>query len=62
MKVMVQQCFFVAEKQQKAILNFSLDSLIATELCNSYWMKQTILNLWQENGTLSIIIQRQIMM
>ena len=36
MKVMVQQCFFVAEKQQKAILNFSLDSLIATELCNSY--------------------------
>ena len=26
-----------------------------------YGMKQTILNLWQENGTLSMIVQRQIM-
>ena len=25
-------------------------------------MKQTILNLWQENGILSMIIQNQIMM
>ena len=25
------QCFFISEKQQKAILKFSLDSLIETE-------------------------------
>ena len=39
------------EKQQKAI-TFSLD----------YSIKKMILNLWQENGTLSVIIQNQIMM
>ena len=28
---MVQQCFFIAEKQQKPILNFSLDFLTVKE-------------------------------
>ena len=27
-----------------------------------YWINQTVINSWQENGTLSIINQMQIMM
>ena len=29
---------------------------------NNYGIKQTILNFWQENGTLTMIIQSQIML
>ena len=61
--------FFIARKQQKAILNLSLDSLNVREQykqCSmkKYWiysMKQVILNLHAEKGTLSIISQVEIM-
>ena len=59
----------ITEKKQKIILNFSLDSLNVTESYKQwnikialYWMKQVFLDLWQENGTLSMINQKQIMM
>ena len=29
--MMTWECVFIAEKQQKAVLNFSLDSLIVTD-------------------------------
>ena len=58
--------FFIAEKQQKAILNFSLDSLNVTGKLGH----QKILNLLNDvcnsrfvtkNGTLSMISQTQVM-
>ena len=55
--------FFITEKQQNTILNFSLPSFNVTEQykqwnIEKYWlylMKQAILNLWPENGTLARI-------
>ena len=61
--------FFITEKQQKTILNFSLDSLVYQNNINNKTPK--ILNLLNEakdskfatkNGTLSMINQMQIMM
>ena len=59
--------FFIAEKQQKTILNFSLDSLIVTELYKqqntkkywAYWMKSGILKFQPETEILSMINQMQ---
>ena len=45
---MVRGCFFIARKQQKTILNFSLDSLNVTEswkISNKKMEHQKILNL-----------------
>ena len=58
---------FLAEKQQKTILNFSFDSLIVTKYYRQwniqehwmYKMSQVILNVPAETGTLSIINQMQ---
>ena len=60
--------FFIVEKHQKTILNFSLDSLSQNNINNVTlkniklieWSKRFILNLRQDNRTLSMIIQGQI--
>ena len=62
--------FFIAEKQQKTNLKFSKDTLNVTERYKQwsikkywiYWMNQAIPNLWQENGTLSMINQMWIIL
>ena len=41
--------FFIAEKQQKTVLNFSSDSLIVTEYCRQ-WNIKKILNLLNESS------------
>ena len=45
-------------ENQKVLMKQILNTLLEAE----YWMRQTILNLWQENRSFSMIIQRQIMM
>ena len=60
--------FFIAEKQQATILNFSLDLLKVTKWYTQWrfkkywicWMKQAILKFRPENETLFIINQTQI--
>ena len=55
--------FFIAEKQQKTILNFSWYIYIYIYIYTLfYYMKQAILNLQPENGPFSMINQMQIMM
>ena len=51
--------FFIPEKQQQQKKKKKKKKKNIIKYI--YGMKQTILNLWQENGTLSMIVQRQIM-
>ena len=47
--------FFIAEKQQKTILNFSLDSLSIIELTKEY---QKILNLLNEASNSNFVTRK----
>ena len=53
---MVQKC--IAEKQQKAILNFSLDKVIVIE-SHKQWNIKKILILWEEEGDSNCVIRKQ---